>query len=315
VRQGPGVMAEWDRLAFNHGTPAGSGQDARELTTVRHVVHVPAARRIVEDGSIKAGLIYDESKLNQTRQSVVWLSANTWAYGSIYGTVEFQFDWLGILGDRQIYWVEAMYKYNPPAFRFLLSKSPSSAALVTPYDPSREDGPLKLHGGKWFWNGRYTSEFMVDEDLDLDRCTSVDFVRHRDPYCRLNGSGCPEIGHAPFVSGGKVLAGILGNDLRGVDRQISPTKASPDGRHDLFDHAYSGLWIALTGKTNFGGALCNPQSCLSATQGALSLYAAGDIEGARRLLSLIRTERDFGRALRKLVRRHFSIPKWKQQQG
>lgn len=64
---------------------------SNELTTVRHVVHVPFARRIVEDGRIKAGLVYDESRLNKSRISVAWVSANTWGPGSIYGTVEFQF--------------------------------------------------------------------------------------------------------------------------------------------------------------------------------------------------------------------------------
>jgi hypothetical protein len=53
-----------------------------ELTTVRHIVHLPVARRIVEDGRIKSGLVFDKSRLNKSRISVTWLSANNWALGT-----------------------------------------------------------------------------------------------------------------------------------------------------------------------------------------------------------------------------------------
>ena len=58
---------EWEAYKFK-------GNDEEELDVVRHVVHLPTARRIIEDGRIKAGLIYDESRLNTSRLSVVWVS-------------------------------------------------------------------------------------------------------------------------------------------------------------------------------------------------------------------------------------------------
>src|SRR5689334_17298236 len=111
-------MNEWEKYSIK-GDLAKVGA---ELDTVRHVVHVAPARRIIEDGRIKAGLVYDESRLNRSRISVSWLSANTWAFGSIYGTVEFQFDWKSLVQGQNVYWVEAMDKYNPTAYRFLLTK-------------------------------------------------------------------------------------------------------------------------------------------------------------------------------------------------
>jgi len=81
-------MKEWQSYKIK-GDLAAVGA---ELSTVRHIVHVPSARRIIEDGRIKAGLVYDESRLNESRISVTWVSANTWNLGSIYGTVEFQFE-------------------------------------------------------------------------------------------------------------------------------------------------------------------------------------------------------------------------------
>jgi hypothetical protein len=59
------MPAEWDGFRFEIGK-----ENSAELTTVRHIAHVPAARRIVEDRRIKAGLVYDQSRLNRWRISV-----------------------------------------------------------------------------------------------------------------------------------------------------------------------------------------------------------------------------------------------------
>lgn len=108
-------MPDWDKYRIRRSEEV-------EIETVRHIAHVPTAKRIIEDGRIKSGLIYDQSVLNRSRISVVWLSANTWANGSMYGTVAFEFPWSDIIEGQNIYWVEAITDYNPSAFRFLLSK-------------------------------------------------------------------------------------------------------------------------------------------------------------------------------------------------
>jgi hypothetical protein len=76
-------MPDWDKYRIRRSEEV-------EIETVRHIAHVPTAKRIIEDGRIKSGLIYDQSVLNRSRISVVWLSANTWANGSMYGTVAFE---------------------------------------------------------------------------------------------------------------------------------------------------------------------------------------------------------------------------------
>jgi hypothetical protein len=130
------MVEEWERF----------GNPEWELTTVRHTTHVPIARRIIEDGKIKAGLVYDKSKLKTSRLSVSWLSANTWTLGSIYGTAEFQFDWKSLVEDQNIYWVEAMDDYNPPAYRLLLSKQHITSPLVKAYDPTTAKGASQARG-------------------------------------------------------------------------------------------------------------------------------------------------------------------------
>ena len=91
------------------------------MMVAHHVTHTPAALRILEDGKITRGLIYDECALNNSRTTVVWLSPNEWYWGSRYGSVEFTFNFSDLVKARKIYWVEAQIGYKPPARRFLIT--------------------------------------------------------------------------------------------------------------------------------------------------------------------------------------------------
>ncbi len=157
---------EWEAYACRIPRSDSSGFDhrlCRPLTEVYHVAHVSDACRIIEDRKIKAGLIGDESRLRKSRTSVCWLSANSWpSPGSLYGVIQFKFSWEDIIRDNKVYWVEAITKYRPSAYRFLITdRDLSNSTLVQSYDPTRAEGPLRLRGEEWYWSGKYTSEFML----------------------------------------------------------------------------------------------------------------------------------------------------------
>jgi len=288
---------EWDRFKFEI-----SKGYSRELTTVRHVVHVPFARRIIEDGKIKAGLIYDESRLNKSRTSVAWVSANSWGLGSIYGTVEFQFSWADIVADQKLYWVEAM-NYSPNAYRLLLSKRDIPAGLIKPYDPAKDEGPLKLQDGKYYWNGEYTSEFMIEDDLSLEQCTGIDFVLHHGQYCRPFGNACPDRLAQPSVqrTGARLLSFILGNDLHVLDRLF---------KNDQPFNPLNTAYISLPAAKNFGGPIAADVECQNVVRGALALFGADQFDQARALLALISSKDPYSRALKEVIRAHFKDPQW-----
>ena len=286
-----------------------------ELTSVRHIVHVPVARRIIEDGKIKAGLIYDRSRLNTSRLSVTWVSANTWAFGSIYGTVEFQFDWKSLVSGQKIYWVEVMDEYNPPAYRLLLSKQPIDSPLVKSYDPASAKGPLKLVDNKWYWNGNNTSEFMIAEDLPLENASGLDFVQHNEKYCQTYGNNCDDIRSKPSQArtGGRILSYILGHGLHLLDKHLKPSESANEADQNfLFEQAYMGLDRALSSSA-FGGALNRDDSCDRITRGALALYGMDQVERAKELLSLISKKERFESSLRRVIRIHFGTPAWKPE--
>jgi hypothetical protein len=280
-----------------------------ELDTVRHIVHVPTARRILEDRKIEAGLVYDESRLNRSRISVSWVSANTWVSGSIYGTVELQFNWNTVDGNK-IYWVEAMEQYKPTAYRFLLTpREPREleVGMVEPYDPINDDGPLRQCGGKWYWNGNFTSEFMIDDDLLLREATGIDFVSHHGQFCRTFSSPRPDCKQEPSETGGRILAYLLAHKACVLDTHLKPTE---NQRNHLLDTAFLGLRTALSEGTPFGGALKLPRSCEKAVTGALALYAMDQQDSARHSLTLLTSADRLEDALLEIVRQHFAIPGW-----
>jgi hypothetical protein len=308
-------MPEW--TPYKIKLPAGPARrpgEAAELETVHHVVHVPEARRVLEDGVLRAGLIYDQSRLNKSRTCVTWLSANNWAFGSIYGNVQFEFPWADIIRGRSVYWVEAMTEYNPHAYRLLVTdRDLSGSRFVEVYDPATAKGPLRERDGTWYWNPDFTSEFMIDADLGLDRATGFEFITHHRDYCRLNGNGCRDKRASPHQTGGRVLAFILGNDIHVLDHLLGKPSIFDKTRKlsDTVDIGISGIRSALGAtKDMFGGAIRAESSRQSVVRGALALYGADQRPRARELISVLKSQETFEEALCEIVNAHFRVTGW-----
>jgi hypothetical protein len=274
---------------------------------------MPGARRILEDGRLRAGLIYDESRLNKSRTCVTWVSANTWAPGSIYGNVQFSFNWSDLIKGRHFYWVEAM-TYSPHAYRLLLTdRDIKHSRHLTPYDPSSDKGPLRDRNGVWYWNGEYTSEFMIEGDLDLTDCIAFDFISHHSTKCRLNGRNCPECGAPTYRIGGRVLAFLLGNNLHAIDHVLKLPSKFDAARllGDAVDTGVDGIIRAIGKKRDrFGGAIKAEASRQAALLGALALYGADQKDSALKLIALLNSKEIFEKALVEIVNAHFGISGW-----
>jgi hypothetical protein len=296
------MAAEWDRFTFEIGKGA-----SNELTAVRHIAHVPAARGILEDKQIKAGLIYDDSRLNTSRINVAWVSANTWGPGSIYGTVEFQFAWAELVANQKIYWVEAM-RYKPNAYRFLLTRRDIPRGLIVPYDPTKDEGPLRLKDSTYYWNGEFTSEFMIEEDLSLGRCIGLDFVSHHELYCRPFGTSCADRKHTPQRTGGRFLSFILAKELHLIDALIKPADGEPP--FTPLDTAYDGLDRGLSTQVKFGGSIIEDASCQEIVRGALALYGLDQLDQAKKLLAHLAAKEHLTKALTSIIQTHFGDPNW-----
>lgn len=278
------------------------------LKKVRHIVHVGGARRILEEGRIKSGLIYDKSRLNRSRLCVVWVSANTWTNGSIYGNVEFVFEWKDLIKGKKAYWVEVMTGYSPIAYRLLFTdRDLSTSKRVFPYDPTSDGGPLRKAKGKWYWNESYTSEFMIESDISLTDCTSVNFIEHHHSKCRLNGPRCPDRNQLFPKTGGQVMSFILGNGLDGANHAfLNPSNNQK--LHFVADCGIEGIWTALGRKSKyFTGVIGNPVSRRAVLRGALALYGSNQKAEAKKLIALLKSQEIFEKALEEVVRDHFGF--------
>lgn len=303
------MTAAWStyRISFadakNRQFPIG-----RELQNIYHVAHVPGARRILEDGRLKAGIVYDESKLRKSRIAVTWLSANSWAYGSIYGNVEFSFAWRKIAAKKHFYWIEDMRSYHPWAYRILLSDREINSKYIQPYDPDTDKGPLRRKDGIWYWNGDYTSEFMLERDISLKECTNFNFVSHHDQYCSLDGSACEYLGYAPHRIAGRVMATILGNDIHTIDHVL---KSRENRLDNVVDIGITGIIDALgSKKERFAGGIKSPDSRRSVLRGALALFGSRQVNSARELVAVLKSKDVFETALAELVNDHFELSDW-----
>ena len=185
------------------------------FSVVRHIAHIKDAIRIIEDRVIRSSLVWDESKLNNTRTCVSWVSPNTWAYGSIYGNISFEYLWNDLVKGKKLYWVEAFKKYNPPAYRILITDNDySNSKLVIPYPIGDGSGPIYFDGNEWYRNGNYTGEFLIDQDLYVDSCYEIEFENHNRRICSKSGSGCCDIKLSKNKAGSRFLANIIGRDLK-----------------------------------------------------------------------------------------------------
>lgn len=275
------------------------------MTVVHHVTHTPAALRIIEDGKIARGLIYDECALNDSRTTVVWLSPNQWYWGSRYGSVEFTFNFKDIVKDRKIYWVEAQTGYKPTACRFLITDEDVKHLPVQAYDAAKEEGPLRFVNGIWYWNNTYTGEFLFQDVLWLGDCHKVDFIKHHAQYCALGG--CQEQGKPGDGAAGRVIAYILSRKLTAIDKPLivtDPKKALSFA----VDRGLSRICLALGAMSGkFDGPLESHANVDAVLRAALLQYAIGEPDVAKETTKLIGSVDLFRDRLGTMVEAHFGL--------
>lgn len=306
-------MAEPEWHSYRCSVPAAGKKnwhkgDCSILDKVYHIAHVPDACRILEDGEIKARLIGDESRLRKTRTSVSWVSANSWAYGSIYGNVQFEFRWQDLIKDKRAYWVEAMTGYKPTAYRYLITdRNLDESKHVQHYDPEVDKGPLRLRSGTWYCNvENLTSEFMLDMNIPLSKCCSVQFVRHHPSICRLHGSSCRDRTLSPDSAGAQVLAYVIGRRLgrtrhcflrQSADGTKKPGFTIRDGLQHLFEDLNDGV----------SGVINSSERSRKVLRGALLLYGAGQEDDARDLATVLGSPTVLKKGLEHLARQYLRL--------
>jgi hypothetical protein len=275
------------------------------MTAVWHNTHLTPAVRIAQDRRITGGLIYD-GKLRDTRTEVVYLTPKYWPDGNIYGSFCFEMEWAEIAKNRALYWVEENTSHSNTIARFLLSWNDVSKLPVTLYNPTDCDGPLRLHGGQWYWLGSIVPEIVLDEAIYTISVKQLTFDTHRDGYCHpTRGWSCRERGHG----------GSIDSQSSFVARLLADTSL---GMEDLmigngeFTHGVRGghttLWARLFKGHAWGGPLSDDGAAADVISAACMAYHVGDRDKAKRLMSMIDTKDRADRVFREMIRTRFAFP-------
>jgi hypothetical protein len=258
------------------------------FSAVRHIAHIEDAIRIMEDGLIRSSLVWDESRLKNSRTCVSWVSPNSWGHGSIYGNVSFEFDWNTLGSGKKLYWVEAITTYHPHAYRILVSDQnyESWDELVPyPYDVKERKGPIYWDGKTWYRNARYIGELLIDRDLPLHECREIRFMYHNPRICKKNGSICKHIKLSNHEAGAIVLANLIGRRTGNV-RQLFLTENNDDLAPDMRATVCC-LKLILKPNDKAKAVIFSEEDATVIFRAALTAYGEDDRNAACRLSDLI----------------------------
>jgi len=208
---------EWTRFRIGQlsTNPNWVNTDCQPLNAVYHVAHLDTALRITADGRLRAGLVFDKSRLNTKRILVAWLSPNDWtnAGGFRYGNVRFAFSWERLTQGKRYYWVEDI-AYGVPACRILISSNDYGEEFQV-YDPTLRNGPWwhNPEDDQHYWNGNYCLEIMLEQDLGIHESIGVDFVDHHPRYCSVNAAHCAFRGYRHDLAAALFIAALVGHGI------------------------------------------------------------------------------------------------------
>jgi hypothetical protein len=217
--------------------------------TVWHICHISDAKRIIEDKYIRSSLVWDESKLKNTRTCVSWVSPNDWIWGSIYGNVSFEYNWKTLVENKKFYWVEDLLKYNPPAYRILVTGNDCHSSELVEYDYLKPHGPIYYENGTWYRNGNHTGEFLIEADLLLPECVQIKFVKHHPNICTKSGRNCEDINMSREKSAQYLLSYCMANDIKYVNEKFMRDKNKRTLDSEIL-YALSWLYFGLENHFN-----------------------------------------------------------------
>lgn len=293
-------MPAWSK--FKVGKPAikGFNPDCQKFETISHTSHVASALSILDYGEIRPYLVFDESKLNDQRILVSWLSPNHWSVGYRYGNIRFDFDFKSLIEGKCFYWVESV-AYKIPACRILVTDKNHDGDLEA-YNPATMKGPWwhDTASDQHYYNGTHCLEFMFECSIDLKYIRTIDFVHHHSMFCsihRTNPDRCEELGFHAARGGAMFIARAVASGFSLA--KLSPYFIQDSGRpNSMLEFAFDELRSRVSRKVSFDGDLkATSKEGAAVAQAICSAYSFHQIDNAKKLASLFRTEEDCDSAL------------------
>jgi hypothetical protein len=253
--------------------------------------------------------VWDESKLRNTRTCVSWVSPNYWVNGSIYGNIRFDFDWKELIEGKRFYWVEAMKRYSPPAYRILVSDRDHTGLRV--YDPKLGNGPVfyDSQADTWYRNGDFTGEFLIDRDLWLPECHGAGLVDHHPSMCKRARSHCSHLAKPAAEAGAELLARLVGHNILQHKELFLDTSSKRRRLHDEAAVAWAHLKRSLKVRRGSSGRINHKHlSAVALVSSILCRFGLRHPKGTARLCDLFASTHELKLALTRRMVRAFDLP-------
>lgn len=301
---------------FKVGTPSstrGFNPDCQPFEIVSHTSHVETALSILDKGEIRPYLVFDESKLNDQRILVSWLSPNYWSVGFRYGNIKFEFDFNQLIKGKRFYWVESI-AYKIPACRILVTDENHDASLEK-YDPKSKDGPWwhDITNDKHYFNGNYCLEFMFECSINLTNLKKIDFVDHHSHYCsihRMSPPCCSELGFNASKGGAMFITRAVASGFS-LEELTSYFIGHNNRPNFILENAFSELYRRVLRNTLFNGVIkAQSEEGHAVAHGICSAFSFHQIDIAKKLASLFETERDCESALAIIISETVGLTDW-----
>jgi hypothetical protein len=308
------MKSEWKK--FKVSTPSTrenwTENECVPFYRVAHVSHLSPSLDIVHSGKIKSGLVFDESKLNQDRFLVSWLSPNYWSKGFRYGNIRFQFEWDRIVRDKRFYWVEAI-AYGIPACRILITDNKHKE--LEEYFPDRRDGPwwYDTKTNQHYFNSKYCLEFMIESDLEINRDVEIDFVSHHSQWCAVNRNNphnCRERGMTDHEAAGLFVSAIVSRNINIRKSMFSVDNPIREGIPDALYKGFSIIYMKLVESRSdsyHGEIEYTDDVAATLAKAAFCAYSLSNYQDIDNLRSFFKNKEHFGLALEKVIIEHFRL--------
>lgn len=301
---------EWTEFAVQKPKPGELriGNGCATLDTVSHVAHIEAGCDVIRDGQLRAGLVFDESKLNKSRILVTWLSPNDWtnAGGSRYGNVEFVVPFRELIKGKSYYWVESI-AYGIKACRILITDQDRSSLLAR-YDPVVGEGPWWYDEKKdiHFWNGEFTLEFMYEGSVGASDWKEVRFTKHHLKRCRIDPSSCPDRGKDYWPGGAEFVARSIGRGY-GLEMFRRPSGSGEPAASFYLSGAFSHLVRELRKMAAGSGHITKTDAAAPHIARAILNGYGKDIEAVKTMVNMFASADDLETSCATIVSRAVGV--------
>lgn len=307
-------MSEWNEFKIGEPAKAGFNNQCRPFDLVYHVSHARPALDIIQSRQIRPGLVFDESKLNDKRILVAWVSPNYWNPGFRYGTAGFLFHFADLIEGKNFYWVESI-AYKTKACRILVTDKDRGEELET-YDPSAKDGPWWYDEGKGihYFNGKYCLELMVEAPILLEMLAQFEFVPHNGEHCSIHRDApqnCRELGSNAQDGGALFLAHAVAD--RADLSFLKPLLVNEEGKVSAhLPAALSRYWWGVCKGAGYHGDIdISGPTGPTLARAILSAFAANDMGDVEELRGHFKSEEHLYDALLLVTAEILGFDDWK----